>query len=74
MAGTENPSFGCGCDSSAGEAMPLSIIVPVCNMTEPDLMAALEQVVNHWPRDTVAETRAVSRAVTWLGSKYGEVR
>lgn len=47
---------------------PLSLMVPIYNMTEVDLMGALDTLVSHFDNLPFI---ARSRAVDWLHAKYG---
>lgn len=47
---------------------PLSLMVPIYNMTEVDLMGAMESLVAHF--DNLSD-EAKARTVNWLQSKYG---
>jgi hypothetical protein len=55
------------------EAQPLSLIVPLGDLRETDLMAALEFVVTHWRGSTYSDepNTEIARAVSWLSEKYG---
>ncbi|WP_202844726.1 hypothetical protein [Luteimonas saliphila] len=58
----------------AGPCTPAEMRVVIGNMTEPELMAALEQVVMHWQQPwmlTGDYQGAVGRSVRWLHDKYG---
>jgi hypothetical protein len=55
------------------EAGPLCLKVPLGDLKETDLMAALEFVVTHWRASRYSDEpeREISRAVSWLSEKYG---
>ena len=52
---------------------PCYMKVPIYNLSEVDLMGALETVISHFSDSTTGtlSPRAVARAVKWLNSKYG---
>ena len=60
-------------ESGAAANSPAELRVVIGDMTEPGLMAALEQVITHWqPRMLTGNQQgAVGRSVRWLHDKYG---